>query len=534
MDNRLHGEINIESILDLDVQIREHETAIAELKRSRNSLLNIYKLPPEVLGKIFHQNVTLKGDFDGLEKESHNFLLVCHHWFEVALSTPELWSFWGNTPKDWVRWCRRSGTAPLDLVLDVEKNDGSFGVTLCNVLRDRATRDSIRRVHLRARSTELLNSIISPLTAEPEELRSTSVESFILRDKEGVAGPDISRFLANHHFPKLQRLGLFNCRFSSWDLIMSRSPILTTLDLYIRCYFPSPTPTASKLLSALASYPTLQRVSLSWFEHHGDGDGGSDGSDGSGNPSPRASLPHLEELTLGTSPGQAFGILDRLDHPRHMDHLDLTFDECTVEDISHLIGPYLRDYLRHRGGSQSGLGLSLTLLYDDSIVVHVGDAGGIDFSSPVPARVDAFMAITMHLSQERPPSDLLESAILDLIAHTPREEIVYFRTYDEPVAMEKISTQLPYLKGLHFERTHLPAAFPKSNLDREGEIFPSLQYILLDSVFVDDGDWSPLKTFLDRRMSSGNQLHTLVLVGTYRIAPSVRWSLGDVVREFKY
>jgi len=150
LENRLRGETNIESILALEEQIRVYDEAHTKLKRSRNSLLNVSKLPPEVLGNIFHWNTAPKGDFGGLEEGSHNFLLVCNHWFEVASSTPEVWSFWGNNPKGWAQWCRRSGTAPLDLVLDVNYDDGSFGAALFEVLQDRAARDTVRRIHLRA------------------------------------------------------------------------------------------------------------------------------------------------------------------------------------------------------------------------------------------------------------------------------------------------------------------------------------------------------------------------------------------------
>jgi len=526
VENRLSGEVNVESILALDEQIREHETVIAELKRARNSLLNISKLPPELLGNIFRWNVTLKGDFGGLEKESHNFLLVCHHWFKVASSTPELWSFWGNTPKDWARWSHRSGTAPVDLVLDFYEGGGSFDAALCNVLRDHATRDTIRRFHLRACGSNLLSSIISPLTAGPKEHRSISVESLILRDESGGI-VDISDFLAHYSFSNLQRLELSNCTVSSWDLITSRTPVLTTLDLYFRGPWLSPTPTASQLLFILASYPILQNVSLSWF---GDRDSGDDGDDGGGNPSPRVSLPHLKELKLDGDMHEVFGLLGRLDHPNHMDTLDVTFEQCEIADVSDLVGPYLQDYLRRRGGSQSGLGLSLRVTRGDSIVLHVGDPSGIDFSNPVPARMKTFAEITMDLDRGH-PKHILEEAILRLIAYTPQEEIVHFRTYGEPVAMEKISAQLPNLRGLHFEKTPLPAALPKSSLDRK--IFPSLQYILLDWVVADHGDWSPLTTFLDWRVSSGNRLHTLVMIGTFRMAPSVQRSLPGVVQEFR-
>ena len=84
-------EINLNSIRALEKQIQEHERAIIQLKRARNSLLNVSTLlPPEILGRIFCWNVVRDGYFGGLPKASHNFLLVCHHWFQVASGTPGL------------------------------------------------------------------------------------------------------------------------------------------------------------------------------------------------------------------------------------------------------------------------------------------------------------------------------------------------------------------------------------------------------------------------------------------------------------
>jgi len=113
-------ELNLDFIRALEEQIEEeeHERAIIQLKRSRNSLLNVSTLlPPEILGIIFLWNATPMGDFGGLSKGSYNFLLVCHHWFEVASRTPELWGFWGNSVEDWTHRHTRCRTAPLDLVL---------------------------------------------------------------------------------------------------------------------------------------------------------------------------------------------------------------------------------------------------------------------------------------------------------------------------------------------------------------------------------------------------------------------------------
>jgi len=492
LENRLSGETNAKSILALDEQIREHEAALRKLKRARNSLLNFSKLPPELLGNIFRWNVTLKGDFGGLGKESHNFLLVCHHWFQVASSTPELWSFWGNNPKDWARWCRRSRTAPLDLVLNTNTSDGDLDTTLLDVLQDRADRDTIRRVHLNAADSGLLSSIISSLTSHSGSgvPRSIGVKSFVLHNESDEL-VDISDFFAYHRFPKLQRLELADCTISSWNLITSRIVTLTTLDL--DSYTLEPVPTTPQLLSVLASNPALQKLVL--FVLVAPDDSAED-------PSPPVSLRHLKELKLGGDPQAVFGILGRLDHPRHMDILDITLYGCAVEDVSQVIGPHVQDYLQHRGKSQNGLGLALSSEYE--IRFHVGDVDGIDFSVPAPTRVNTFMMVTIQLTQT-PSKDRLEKAILDLIAHAPRDEIVYFRAHGKPLAVQDISTQFPNLKGLHFERTPLPAAFPKANHDGDGETFRCLQYICLDRVVVRGGDgWEPLVAFVLFRAHSGN------------------------------
>jgi len=118
-------EVNAESIRALEKQIEEGKGDIIKLKRARNSLLNIStRVPPEILGDVFAWCLVREVDrslysllhFDGLQKGSHNFLLVCHHWFEVASRTPELWGFWGNSLREWEKYHRHwAGASPLDL-----------------------------------------------------------------------------------------------------------------------------------------------------------------------------------------------------------------------------------------------------------------------------------------------------------------------------------------------------------------------------------------------------------------------------------
>ena len=180
-------EINIDSILALERQTKEGTGDVIHLKRFRNSLLNIStRIPPEILGHIFRWSVIPKKEFGGLRKGSYNFLLVCHYWFEVASSTPELWNFWGNTLEQWSQRYQRSGSIPLDLALNAPHHtrDGGtnaipFDGPLRDALQDRAARDSIRSVHLQGR-TDLLQPVISSLTLDSKGIRCSSIESLIL------------------------------------------------------------------------------------------------------------------------------------------------------------------------------------------------------------------------------------------------------------------------------------------------------------------------------------------------------------------
>ena len=191
-------EANIDSILGLEKRIEEGQGDVIQLKRARNSLLNISTLvPPELLGQVFRWNVTPVGNYGNPRKGSYNFLLVCHHWFEVASGTPELWTYWGNTLKLWSRRYKRSGIAPLDLILTayntIPENVVPFDGPLRDALRDRATSDSIRSIHLRG-DTDLLQPVIFSLILDAEAVRDNGVESLRLEDTDLNVSTLLSRY----------------------------------------------------------------------------------------------------------------------------------------------------------------------------------------------------------------------------------------------------------------------------------------------------------------------------------------------------
>jgi len=492
-------------------KIMEHERTVIKLKRARNSLLDISKLPPEVLGEVFRWNVTLRSDFGGLEKRSHNFLFVCHHWFKVASHTPELWNFWGITLRDWAQRYPCSGVAPLDLVLDrpAYDDDGDYlDATLCNELKDRAAKDAIRRVHLKAGDSDILSFILSLLTTKCEGIRSSSVESLILSSWDSTP-VDVSDLFSHYRFPKLRHLRFHNCTISSWDNLASRTGALTTLDFDTG----APSPTTSQLLSILASNPLLQKVELdAWVIPDDDG----------GWSSPRVPLHHLKRLELTGDLRDVFRLLHHLDHPKNMDCLALELGDCSAAEVSQHIIPYFRDHLRGRGVSQNGLDLFLSL--NPAIQLHVGDTPGTTLW-----RGDDFLAVTAQLDGVL-SRDAQEKVILDLFAHAPAE-VAHFETDGGPATVGSIHSRFLNFRAATLYGMHLSTAFPEP--DRGSGVLISLQRISLQYLVVDGGDWSPLINFLARRVSSGNRLDKLEIYDSPHMCSATVEVIRGMVGEVK-
>ena len=522
----MHREINLDSVRALESQIDEHAKAIIRLKRARNSLLNVSTLlPPEVLGNIFRWNVIPDGDFGGLSKSSYNFLLVCHHWFEVASRTPGLWSFWGNSVRDWAHRHARHRTAPLDLVLAPPPWNGrELDDGLRDALQDRAARDTIRRVHLRGDldlASKLINSVISSIITKGEKPQSSNVESFIVVNSSSSMTVDISAFFSRYHFPKLRCLRLYGCKISSWDLVESRTMALTTLNLATRGL--SPTPTLPQLLSILSSNPLLQDLTLSCGSspHIADSD----------KSPPPVFLRHLKKFQLISGFARAFWLLDRLECPDKIDSLRLFLDGCSASFLPHNLGPYLGNLVRRRGRFPGGgLGLSASC---SSATFHIqmGDARKGDDSTEVGWFVDVSAA--MNPLVEDGEEDRL---CLDLIAHIPLEQIIYLQTALPILYSEELCVKMRDLAYLHLPDVDLSTWFaepdPCGPYTRE-ELLPSLDHILITSPIVYD-DWSPLTAFLSFRAAVGNQISLLRLCDHPRMDGNVAESIKRVVEVFEF
>ena len=489
-------EINFDSILALDKQIEEHERTLIQLKRTRNSLLNVSTLlPPEILGNIFRWNAIPDGEFVGLPKGSYNFLLVCHHWFEVASRTPELWGFWGDSVQDWAHRHVRCWSAPLDLVLAGDMGFG-FDDRLRDAIQDRAARDAIRRVHLTTINESLLNSVISAMVVDGEETRLSSVESFVVQNNGGSA-VDVSTFLSRYRFPKLRCLHLYGCRISSWDMLKSQTTALTTLNLAI--FGPS----------------------HSFTLHITDSDG----------PSPRVPLHHLKELYLRSTFHCAFGLLNKFEIPDKMNILRLTLYESSPLDVSKTLGPFLGDHIQRRGRlPDGGLGL-LAYPAPGCIDLSVGDVHKRSDPDEVVWFVEVAAVMGTQLGK-----DEASGLCFDLIAHIPRAQVLSLETELPILRSEELCAEMCDLTYLHLVDVDLSTWFIGPEISgphtREG-LLRGLDRIKITRPVL-SGDLGVFTDFLSRRAAVGNQISSLLLSGHPHIDEDVVESIERVVGVFRH
>ena len=511
-------EVNIESILALDAQIMK-------LKRTRNSLLNISRIPPEILGRIFQFIVTPKFDnphFPKVEEGSYKFLLVCHHWNEVARRTPELWNSWGNSLPEWRRLCLKNGISALDLmlewtpVLEIPGVDqtGLFDDVLRNALRDRAARDVVRKVHLGTWNRELTTSILSSLTPEGEDIRRSSIESIVLWNA------DLSGFFARHRFPKLRNLSLYSCTSSSLDSLKSHTTALVNFTFCDTTKTSSCIPTVSQILSIFASNPNIRTLELASEVFNDNSKHG------------RVPLRRLESIAMSGGFRQIFPILNRLEFQTTMNETTFTWFSCTPEDIRRVIGPYIRDYLDDVG-FKNRLGVSLNVTWD-SILLEVSIVGdGFHGPERLPQRALPRAKFRVCPSQAPPGAGLILRA--DIFAQLPKERIVYFETslgWTESMIIAMPSLEFLCLTGVVVSDGFLLPEPGGPNANKK--LLPSLRRLYIQPILATYNNWNPLVHFLTQQTDGGQPISLSVFDNTAHICVGVLKQIENLVEEFTY
>jgi hypothetical protein len=505
-------ETNIELIKALEKQIEEGGGDTIQLKRTRNSLLNISILvPPEILGSIFVQIVAQEPahsfytgmHFDGLLKGRYSFLLVCHHWFEVASSTPELWTFWGVMLEDWDKWYRHTGAAPIDLVLDYyeEQWDEVLSVPLQDALRNRATQDKIRQIHLRGSNPDLLASILSSLTPEGESVLEKHIQSITL---EALDLPALSDFFSRSRLPKLRYLAIEGePQAPLWEPLTSLATGLTTLTL--RLILSSPPPT-SQLLSILASHPNLRNLSLS-------GTAFPDDIDESGI---RVPLVYLKTIVFEGEFRGVFGLINRLDLPATLDLTVLRTTDSTVEETFQAFGQYMRGCFQRNVRFKDQLNVDAT--FSGFANISVGYPMGLAPPSGQEFPYASFSATTTD-SNPGPP---MEKLYINLMALIPQAYVVAFRVNCRMDIPEELFVAMPNIELLVLSEVTLSSGFLLPNPEgphANTSLLPSLRSLWITHVQA-DAVWEALTTFLAHQTSCG-RLISLHIDLSPRMPPEV-------------
>ena len=520
-------ETNIRSIQALEEQIEEGKGDIIKLKRDRNSLLNIStRVPPEILGYIF---VWVLGrdntwSFGRPQKGCYDFLLVCHHWFDVASRTPELWSFWGNTLQDWKKRHHRSKTTPLDLVLDEHRYhpSTSFDEPLRDAIRSRVIQDTIRRVHLSSSGSDVLASVILPLTPGDEGGHNENIES-IVWDNQEFPDVDVSNFFARSWLSKLHILELFGTfRISSWDHLASRTTLLTTLSLEVSPSPPSTTLTATRLFSILTSNPNLRKLALSGAAIPDDIDRSAS----------KVQLRNLEFLSLEGEFLSVFGLLCHLVLPAAMDDICLDVFNPTVEDVSQILGPYMQDYFRRDPRFQDRLGVYSSSPSTSATVL----VGVVHTQTTTPAL--GVPRVSLEVEFDLPHPDLLNQLFINLIALVPLEHVGSFNADSRMKPSEELFSMMPRIETLSISDVELSEGFlqpnpggPYANM----KLLPSLRLLRLEDVsFLNNDDWGHLTAYLVHQ-TSDSQAISLEVVGDFaHICPEAVKKIEDLVEKVTY
>jgi len=522
-------EMNVHLIQALEEQIEEGKGDIIKLKRDRNSLLNIStRIPPEILGYIFVWILAREHawHFEGLREGCYNFLLVCHHWFEVASHTPELWSSWGNTFQDWKKRHHLSGDAqPLDLVLDECRcnSDTSFDGPLQDAVRNRVRQGTIRRVHLSSNDGGTIPSVILSLTPDDEGGHNENIESIVWENESHFPIVDISNFFARSRLSSLRSLELWgNFRVSSWDHLASRTTLLTTLSLAITPYPPSHTLTAARLFSILTSNPNLQELTLSGVALPSDTDGSAF----------QAQLRDLEILSLMGEFRHVFGLLSRLVLPDRLDEMLLNISGPTAEDISQTLGPYMRDYFRRDSRFRDRLGVhSPSSQFSTSVLVGV-----VRTQTTAPIRELPRVSLIVQAGPHDP--DLLVQLLTNLIALIPIKHVVSFDVGRHPTLSENLLSMMPNIEALRISNVKLSEGFLQPNPGgphANTKLLPSLRLLRLEGVsFLDNDDWNYLTAYLSHQ-TSDSQAISLEVVGNFAyLHPEAVGEIEDLVEKVTY
>jgi len=170
------------------------------------------------------------------------------------------------------------------------------------------------------------------------------------------------------------------------------------------------------------------------------------------------------------------------------------------------------------------------------IAFGAGNVGKLDPAASESERMTTVLDLTIW-RQAGIPDEARDQLTLDLIAHIPWEDIVYFRTCGRLTALKDLHVRMPDLEALDLRSVPLYPTL--SVLDSQDgsqaqERFPpSLQHLFLEELILNGYDWVHLIAFLFRRASSGNGLDSFRNGGPCHMCAPVGQRICGMVRRLK-
>jgi hypothetical protein len=133
--------------------------------------------------------------------------------------------------------------------------------------------------------------------------------------------------------------------------------------------------------------------------------------------------------------------------------LDLSLSDCTEEDISGTVGPYMRDHILRDGRFEDRLGIlvsaSCCSISIDATIV--GDADGPAIS---PTDRTPTLMLYLTLEEDITPEEF-GSLFIDFAAHLPREHVVLFKGNMDQNSTKEIVAMMPNNQKLQLVETQL-------------------------------------------------------------------------------
>ncbi|TFK60751.1 hypothetical protein BDN72DRAFT_965539 [Pluteus cervinus] len=211
--------------IELDAKIRELEVALATLKRRRNTLSSIGKIPSDVLRQIFQSAIGHDGriqllGFNGREVDKEYRLQmawiraithVCSMWRELALDSPSLWTriIINSKHEIVLEMLKRSRSLPLTMSLMYVRDASGVRQALDSVILEPSHMQRMKHLELSldyGRSQWVLDKLHSSPPA--------NLESFSIFASSNIFGSaTLPGWLFQYSSTTLRHLQVSHCTF---------------------------------------------------------------------------------------------------------------------------------------------------------------------------------------------------------------------------------------------------------------------------------------------------------------------------------